>query len=310
MNFKIHFNIDKSGIDLKHGDDVILLGSCFSDSMSGYFENSGFKVLSNPFGTLFHPLAISKALQESISPTDSGIFQRDDLFFSWLASGNIYASSKDEMSEKLISAQSQFVSGIEKAKLLVITFGSAWGYHRNKEGIVANCHKQPQIEFEKLLTDTDELIREWNQTIEKIQKINPDLTFIFTVSPVRHLKDGLIDNNRSKSRLIELSHALSKEHGSYFPSYEIIIDELRDYRFFKNDLVHPTKDATAYVWDRFCGAVLSNEAQELRERVERVNATLAHKSLYPESIADQKRLEKSQVQRTALQKEFPEIYWK
>ena len=310
MNFKLNFPISKSDFDLKHGDGIVLLGSCFSDSMSYYFRNAGFDVLSNPFGTLFHPLAISKVINCSESDFDQFILQRDDLFFSWIASGNVYSTSKEELIELLKDARRNLMDSLKSAKILVVTFGTSWGYSYSEYGLVANCHKQPQKEFNKTLYTVGDMFTEWTSVIQNLKSKNPGLNIVFTVSPVRHIKDGLIENNRSKSRLIELSHQLSEMENFYFPAYEIVMDELRDYRFFKNDLVHPSSDTTKYVWKRFQDFVFSEGTKKLCNQIEQINATLDHKSLYPESNADIKRIEQGNVKKQDLSRKHPNIYWK
>lgn len=311
MNFKLNFEIQNSGIDLKHGDGVVLLGSCFSDSMSEYFENSGVKVLSNPFGTLFHPIPLESIIDQSINDkTEVNSLERDGLFLSWNASSKLYGESEEELVQKVIDERKNLKKQLLEAKLLVITFGSAWGYSHEKYGTVANCHKMPSSLFSKELSSTEELLDVWNPILKKLKELNPGLSVVFTVSPVRHKKDGLVNNNRSKSRLIDLTHELSSTSGSYFPSYEIVIDELRDYRFFKSDLVHPSDDATNYVWEKFKEANFSDEAKDLIKKIENVNSTLSHRSLHPNHKSDIDRIEKANAAKAQLSEKHKGIYWK
>lgn len=311
MQFKLNTSINPADFNIKHGDGIVMLGSCFSDNMSLYFEKSGFEVLGNPFGTLFHPFPIEKLINQSINGLDDfNAFDRDGLWLSWDASSKLYGESKDELHQIVNQGKRKLKTVLSEAKLLVITLGSSWGYTHESYGTVANCHKMPSSIFTKELSTVDEMRERWDSTTSALKKLNPDLSIVFTVSPVRHKKDGLVENNRSKARLIELAHRLADDHGSYFPSYEIIIDELRDYRFYKSDLVHPSDDATKYVWDKFKDYIFSDETQSLIKEIENVNSTLSHRSLHPNLKADQDRIEKANDLKSKLSAKHQGIYWK
>jgi len=311
MKFKLDTNINLADFNIKHGDGIVMLGSCFSDNMSSYFENSGFNVLSNPFGTLFHPLPIDRVINQAFDDdVELNAFKRDELWLSWGASSKLYGETKDELNRTVSGAKVNLKNALLNARLLVITFGSAWGYSHQEFGTVANCHKMPSSLFNKDLSTVEEMQERWSGTLSTLKKLNPNLSIVFTVSPVRHKKDGLVENNRSKSRLIELSHRLASDFGSYFPSYEIVIDELRDYRFYKSDLVHPSDDAIGYVWNRFKDYIFTEETESLIKQIEKVNSTLAHKSLHPNLEADNNRIEKGQELKSRLSQKHQEIYWK
>ena len=285
--FFIPFDVPISSFNVKHGDQLLFLGSCFSDEMSRKSVYYGFNVLSNPFGTIFHPEVIARNLNDALNGHDDAhrILKRNDLFFSWDASGTVFGYSQKEVTEKINSQKIILKNAILQSKVLFITFGTAWGYRLNETGLlVANCHKVNGSSFTKELTDVDALENSWIQTIELIQRLNPALNIVFTVSPVRHIKDGLIENNQSKSILIELVRRLkAKQSISYFPSYEIIIDELRDYRFYKKDLVHPSEEAIDYIWDKFQSCYFSSETITLNKTIERYRLAEHHKSLYENS---------------------------
>ncbi len=254
MDFKLQFEISKADFNIQHGESIVFLGSCFSDEMAAKASYYGFPVLSNPFGTVFHPSVISRFILESIqSIKEERIFQREDLFLSWDANSTIFDYSEEKYKQQLQAIRSRFVETLSKSKLLFITFGTAWGYELNDQKYtVANCHKVPNTQFTKRLSLIEELEQEWLNTITILQNNFPDLKIVFTVSPVRHVKDGLVENNQSKAILIELVRRLNEKTTSeYFPSYEIMIDELRDYRFYKTDRVHPSEEAIEYIWKRF-----------------------------------------------------------
>lgn len=311
MKFKLDFNFPPLLNNIKHGDSVVLLGSCFSDSMTSQFQSAGFNTLSNPFGTLFHPIAIANTIKASLTnSTDINLLERDGIFFSWDSGSKIHAYSQEELKSKVVKARVELKNQLKEAKLLVVTFGTAWGYINSKlNKIVGSCHKQPFEVFEKELSSSDETLKAWADLIKEIQTVNPSIQIVCTVSPIRHKKDGLIENNRSKARLIELSHSIIGHNVSYFPSYEILIDELRDYRFYTKDLVHPNDDGIEYIWGKLKKYLFNDETNALISEIEKVKTLMNHKSLYPNSSADKERIHKSKDQQAQLSSKYPSIYW-
>lgn len=286
MNWKLDFKINSSEVKLDYEKSILLLGSCFSDEISLRLKESLFDVVSNPFGTLFHPSAIASSLETSLKSSDEiPIFQRNDLFFSWDASGTCFAYSEEELQRQLIEKRKLVYEKIQIADFLFITLGSAWEYElKSSRKTVANCHKMPADLFEKKLTTVDVMEKQWALILNKLKEFNPKLKVVFTVSPVRHVKDGLVENNRSKARLFELIQQLeSQELISYFPAYELIIDELRDYRFFKSDGVHPTSEAIDYVWQRFQETYFSEKTTQIYAEWKSISTAMNHRSLYEKS---------------------------
>ena len=311
--FLIPFDVPISSFNVKHGDQLLFLGSCFSDEMSRKSVYYGFNVLSNPFGTIFHPEVIARNLNDALNGHDDAqrILKRNDLFFSWDASGTVFGYSQKEVTEKINSQKIILKNAILHSKVLFITFGTAWGYRLNETGLlVANCHKVNGSSFTKELTDVDALENSWIQTIELIQRLIPALNIVFTVSPVRHIKDGLIENTQSKSILIELVRRLkAKQSVSYFPSYEIMIDELRDYRFYKKDLVHPSEEAIDYIWDKFQSCYFSSETITLNKTIERYRLAEHHKSLYENSQDYIQFKLKMEKEKEVFLKQNKEVIW-
>tara|TARA_B110000305_G_scaffold242116_1_gene320074 strand:- start:18170 stop:19108 length:939 start_codon:yes stop_codon:yes gene_type:complete len=311
MKLKLDFNFPSLSGNIKYDDSVVLLGSCFSDSMTSHFQHSGFNALSNPFGTLFHPIAIANTIKASLTnSTEVNVLERDGIFFSWDSGSKIHAYSKEDLKLKVIAARTELKNHLEKANLLVITFGTSLGY-RNSElnQIVGNCHKQPSELFEKELSSFDEMSKAWTEVVKEIRAVNYLIEIVYTVSPVRHKKEGLVENNRSKARLIELSHSIIGHNASYFPSYEILIDELRDYRFYTKDFLHPSGEAVEYIWEKFKNYLFNDETQELIAEIEKVKSLINHKSLHPNSAADQIRIQKAKEQQLLLSSKYPSIYW-
>jgi lysophospholipase L1-like esterase len=312
MEFKLKFDIPSSDIDLTHKDSVVLMGSCFSNEIAGYFMNAGFHQESNTFGILFHPLAIANVLSSTLDNSDSvDITSRNGLFFSWDSASKIYATDEDQLTKNVLTLRKKLNEKLKKSSLLIITFGTAWGYrHKSTNKIVGNCHKASSSDFNKVLTQESQMFEKWSELIEKLKTTNPNLNIIFTVSPVRHTKDGLINNNRSKARLIELAHDLTQfNNASYFPSYEILVDELRDYRFYKKDRVHPTSEATDYVWQKFSDYLFKASTLELNKHIAQIKLGLSHESIHPGSDEDRERVKNLMHRKNKLENNHPEVCW-
>lgn len=311
MKFNIDFLIPSSEWKLNHSDKFVLIGSCFSDEMESNFQQEGYHVMSNPFGTLFHPIAIARNLIYLTKPEDAPIVSRKDLYFNYNMSGSIFGFSSDEIIDKTSQVYSATQQSIQETSCLVVTFGTSWGYREvQKDFIVGNCHKVPQKNFTKENSSVDDMLKIWKEAIGVLKEITPKLRFIFTVSPVRHIKDGLVDNNRSKARLIQLCEELTQlDDCLYFPSYEIVIDELRDYRFYKKDRYHPNDESIDYVWERFKEFVFTTESFELAGKVKKITSSLHHKSKHPGSEEDATRLKKLKKKKKELTQQHPELKW-
>jgi len=310
MKLQLDFNPEKSDVSLKHGDKLVLLGSCFSDSLAPKFENAGFETCSNPLGTLFHPVSIANAINDALEgnlqakPVEDG-----EIWYDWRASNFIYGYSREELEMNIASALSRLKIALSNADVIVVTFGTAWGYEHKTVGLVGNCHARPQRMFLKSLAGFEGIVFEWERIIDKIRAINPTVEFVFTVSPVRHTRDGLIENNRSKSRLIQACENL-EVHGAYFPSYEIVTDVLRDYRFYKSDLVHPNDAAIEYVWKYVKQFFLDEVTKNIVHGVEGVNARKRHRARHPHSEKTRKFVETTLQLQEKLTEETPAIFWK
>ncbi len=312
MELMLPFPVVASRSKIKHGDEIILLGSCFADSMTEHFQKNGFLTISNPFGTVFHPLALADVIESSINDDKSvEIYQKNDLFFSWDASSKIYGMSSDELEQNVTNARKAFKECLVSARVLVITFGTSWGYfHTSLNRVVANCHKERKESFKKELSEVNEMVSRWQKVLSLLNALNSNLKVIFSVSPVRHAKDGLIDNNRSKARLIELTHQLSESSmPDYFPSYELVIDQLRDYRYFKRDMVHPSGVSVEHVWNFFRETYFAQETKSLAEKVNKINRSLEHIPLYPKSNDSILHAHRTLESKNKLKSAYPQVYW-
>ncbi len=305
MKFKIDFEVKPSLKKINHKSKTVFLGSCFSDEIAKKFSEGALDVSSNPFGTLFHPIAIANLFDEI--DIESTCFQQEDVWFSWLSSGLIYAMRKQDLVHKIVSLKEELFKSIQQADFLFLTLGTSIGYRlKSNNQLVANCHKVHNNQFIKELTGVDEMVVVWKKLIEKIKLINPNIQIVFTVSPVRHIKDGVHENNVSKAHLFSLIHQLN---GAYFPSYEIVNDELRDYRFYKDDLVHPNEIAIDFVWNKFKGVYFDVSTNLLIDEVVQVRRMIEHTIFYPESLASLKFQNKLIQKKTELNRKVPNIKW-
>lgn len=298
---------------INHNDSILLLGSCFSDEMLIHFQKNGFNVKSSEFGTLFHPTAISNLILTALNEKkiNNHYFERDSNFFSWLGSGKFFAKDEKAIKEKENQAINKLKENIINSTNIIFTFGTAWGYRlKENNQLVSNCHKAPIQLFNKELSEIDSMEQDWLLTLEVVKKINPKLNILFTVSPVRHIKDGLIENGQSKARLLELVHRLTKQKDVYyFPSYEIITDCLRDYRFYKSDLIHPSNEAILFVWNYFKENLLTKESIGIAEKVNRLHNEFAHKPLYLSNLEIDERNKSLNRKKEELLNEHSEVIW-
>lgn len=292
---------------------IVLFGSCFSEHIAGKFDYYKFQKFNNPFGILFHPLAIENLIVNAINKKQ---YTNDDLFFyneQWHcfeAHSKLSNVSKDHLLEALNNRVNTTRNFLIEASHIVITLGTAWAYRQiETDTIVANCHKVPQKQFLKELLPMHVIVESLEAMIVLIRSINPKVTILFTVSPVRHLKDGFIENTQSKSHLISAIHQVvdSRNRLHYFPSYEIMLDELRDYRFYKDDMLHPNKLAVNYIWNRFQEVWISDEAKPTMQDVEQIQKGLQHKPFNSNSEAHQLFLQKLSDKQTSLQSVFHHI---
>lgn len=272
------------------------MGSCFAQTIGQKLVDHKFDCLVNPFGTIFNPYSLAKLLEAALfqNPFDQAdILEREGLFFHYSSHSDIVAESKDALMEKLLTQRNLVQEYLTKGTHLIVTLGTAWVYESvDSHETVANCHKQPSAKFKKRLLTLEEMKDKLQRLFDSLSVAHPILKIILTVSPVRHIKDGIPENQLSKSLLRVLCHELEKCNDSiaYFPSYEILIDELRDYRFYKNDLIHPSAEAEDYIWEKWKVSNFTNETQQKTSHVQKINQELAHRPLNPKSAAHRKFL--------------------
>lgn len=310
--FMLSFEIPKSEREIDFTDTILLIGSCFSNEIGEQFVQSGFNAYTNPFGIAYNPLSIANQLVKSIDLTSScSIFSSKGKYLDWESAGIYAANTKEDLQVILVETRQLLHDKIIAASCLFITLGSAYAYRlKENNRVVANCHKQPAYLFTKELLEFEVMKDTWVETIQKIKRLNPNITICFTVSPVRHVKDGIIENNRSKARLFELITYLEAiEKITYFPSYEIVVDELRDYRFYKADTIHPSSEAIQYVWERFSQAYFSPSTIELLSKVQAIRKAEQHRFLAADSTESLIHMEETKRKKEELSKLNPSIIW-
>jgi len=298
---------------LDYSSEVVLLGSCFSENIGHKFEYFKFQTTINPFGILFHPLAIEHLVTRAIN---LDYYSPDELIFhneQWCcldAHSKLNKTDRDDLMTTLNSQLDRTLEKLKSASHIIITLGTSWVYrYIASDKIVANCHKVPQKQFLKELLSIDAIVASLEAMVALIRSINPKVSFIVTVSPVRHLKDGVVENTRSKSNLITALHEVidPKKQLYYFPSYELMMDELRDYRFYKTDMLHPNTLAIDYIWEKFKSIWLTNDAVHTLKEVGRIQAKRAHRPFNAESEGHKEFLVKLEADIKRLQEQHPNI---
>lgn len=314
MEFTTKVPIQKSSNLINYDARIMTLGSCFAENMAAKFGYFKLAHSVNPFGIIFNPLSLEKLVWRMVNNekfTENDVFFHNARWQSYDVHSDWSHVDKATLLETLNQNLEQAKTEISHASHIIITYGTSWVYRLKSSGeTVANCHKVPQSEFTKHLLSADDIETSIQNTVASIREINPDCHFIFTVSPVRHIKDGFVENNVSKAHLLAAVYkALSDKPSalSYFPSYEILMDELRDYRFYAADLLHPGQTAIDYIWERFSQTQLDGNIFEIMEAVDAIQKSLQHKPFNPDSASHKKFLENLEQQIEKLSQQYPQI---
>lgn len=294
MQLNLTLDIPPLARPITYTDPVLLTGSCFTEHISGRLQQHKFKVRANPNGVLFNPLSVAKSLDSYI---DNKVYTENDLFFlnelwnSWDHHTSYSHIDKEAALEGINRSVQETAAFIKEARFVIITLGSAFQYYLKDSGQpVSNNHRAPAQWFEKMLITSQEISAVLQNTLTKLFSANPAVQVIFTISPVRHIRDGVVENNRSKARLIEAVHELCRlfENVHYFPAYELVIDILRDYRYYDIDFVHPNYMATSYVWEHFADACIAPQTKMIMEQVHEIITARNHKARFPQTEAHRK----------------------
>lgn len=289
MNFMVDITIKSPDEHISYPDKIFLSGSCFTEHIGKRLEESKFPILQNPNGILFDPLSVCKSIisyiqNKQYSPDE--LFHLNELWQSWQHHSQFSGINKEAVLNNINQSQQRAHAFLKEADWLIITLGSSFSYQLTESGeSVANCHRAPAQTFRKHLLGIDETVSALDSMIHQLFHFNKKIKIIFTVSPVRHIRDGVIENNRSKARLIEAVHHMVNKFSRlyYFPAYELVIDVLRDYRFYDIDLVHPNYAATEFVFEKFVQSFIDADSQALMEEIRKIIIARRHKPFQPDT---------------------------
>ena len=289
MNFRTIVDIPQSKIKINHRTKILMLGSCFATNMGQKLIDNKFRTNLNPFGVLYNPTSIAKGIKKLIAGKN---FHEEDLFYdkglynSFYHHSSFSDTNKDQCLLNINSRLEKASNDLKEADILFITFGTSYVYeYLPTEEVVGNCHKLPSKDFKRFQLSITDILKQWRELILELKTINPSLQIIFTVSPIRHLRDGAHDNQLSKATLLLAVNKLCETNSDthYFPSYEIVLDDLRDYRFYAEDLTHPNNLAIEYIWQKFKETYLTKESEAIIAEWINIRKAMDHRSFNEES---------------------------
>lgn len=310
MNFRTIITIPKQK-PINYQQRILLLGSCFSENMGQKLIDYHLPCLSNPFGILYNPLSIAQGLQRLIAQKHFGeeeLFEHHGLYHSWAHHGSFSTGSKEETLAKINTRYQEAANHLKQSDVILITFGSSWVYEYRGTA-VANCHKVAETEFTRRRLSVAEIVNTYTELIKQLLEKNPRLRVIFSVSPIRYMRQGASENQTNKAILLLAIEQLTEqfENVAYFPAYEIVLDELRDYRYFAEDMIHPSKVAIDYIWERFVDAFFDKETQKLLPEIEKLNKLMEHRPLHKDTADYQKFMNHKEQQISELKKQYPAL---
>ncbi len=313
MNFTTKVPIEKYQSPIDYNSKIVSIGSCFSENIAKKFDYFKFENVVNPFGIIFNPISIEKIIFRIVNKvefTEKDIFFHNESWHCYEVHSELRHENKEEFLDNLNSILESTNNQLTKSTHFIITYGTAWVYKlKTTNQVVANCHKVAQNQFDKEILSVEIVENAIENSISLIQKVNPDCNFIFTISPVRHIKDGFVENQRSKSYLITALQSVicNLKFLNYFPSYEIMMDELRDYRFYADDMLHPSQQAIDFIWGRFFENYVCEKEFATMNQVCEIQRALQHKPFNPNSESHQLFLSKLQDKIMAIQQKNPQI---
>jgi len=309
--FQTKIDIPISEVRISYEDSILALGSCFAENIGNKLNAVYFEADINPFGVLYNPVSIKNSLELLLQNKPfipDNIFEYKSLWQSFAHSSQFAGISEVECLSKINSRLITSGEFLQKTNVLLITFGTAWVFEEKKSGrVVSNCHKLPSADFERRRLTVNEIVTDYNELIVTLQALCPALNIIFSVSPIRHWKDGAHENNISKSVLLLAIDELQKQHEQvhYFPAYEILLDELRDYRFYAPDMLHPSDVAVDYIWSRFSETYFSDRTLLLKKKLEQLVADRAHRPFQPDSVEFKKFAEHTEKRKVEILHDYP-----
>ena len=313
MKLQTKIPIESETPKIDYDSKIVLVGSCFVESIGDKLDYLKFQTLQNPFGILFHPIAIERIIERALESdffTESDIFFKNERWHCFELHSSVCATTKIDFLSLINNKLKELREYLITASHVVLTFGTSWVYRFLKtKQIVANCFKIPQKEFQKELLSIEEIKTSYNNIVTQILSRNPDTQIITTISPVRHVKEGIIENNRSKAHLITALQQLVFEEKKvcYFPSYELMIDQLRDYRFYKEDMIHPNGTAIKIIWEFFKKTWISKETESIQKSIRTIRSGLDHQPFDPTSKQHQLFLQDLKTKMNQIEKKLPGI---
>ena len=312
MKFRTEIKNIDIPLSITHKHKLFLIGSCFSDNISSKLNYFKFDTLSNPFGVLYNPLSINKIINNSIEnryPHNSSFVKRDDLWHNFDYHSDMSGEYLDEVSRRIKIISDATKDYLSSCDYLFITYGTAIVHKRNDTGeTVANNHKFPADFFTKTRLNIEDITESTEDTINKIKEINPKAKIVFTISPVRHIRDGLVENQRSKAILqLAVEKLIDNKITFYFPSYELLLDDLRDYRYYAKDLVHPSESAIEYIWEKFSDTFFDNSTIQLNTEIEKINKSIDHRPFNENSNSYKDFIKKLDQRINQFHKDNPDI---
>lgn len=310
MKLRTEITLQRQSHLIDYQSKIVLFGSCFAENISAKLDFYRFSHLLNPFGILFHPIAIEKALKNIYHQktyTVNDLYFHNELWQSFNHHSAFSSTSQEEVLNKINQSNQQAYIFLKEASHVIISLGTAWVYEfLESQQLVANCHKIAQKKFKKKLLTLEEIEQSLQHQIDLIQQFNPKASIIFTVSPVRHLSNGMAENSQSKALLLTAIHRIINQKESfYFPSFEIMMDDLRDYRFYKNDLIHPNELAVDYIWEHFKNSWIDKNIFSILELVEEIQKGLQHRPFNENSSKHQTFLKNLQQKMDELASKHP-----
>lgn len=291
---------------------ILLLGSCFVENIGAKLTDGKFDTDVNPFGTLYNPASIAAAIRMLLHPerfTADDLFHHEGVYHSFTHHSRFSSPSATECLDNINDRLFSSAEKIRSTRYMMVTLGTAYVYRLKTTGeVVANCHKLPEKMFDRSMLSVEEIVSEWKGLLLSLWEQCPEMKLVFTVSPIRHIKDGAHGNRLSKATLLLSADALQKsfpERIAYFPAYEIMMDELRDYRFYADDMLHPSAFAVDYIWQRFTESYLSDEAKTFLKEWDEIRRAINHRPLHPESKAYKDFLSQTLLKMERLSGKFP-----
>ncbi|MFV0420456.1 MAG: GSCFA domain-containing protein [Dysgonomonas sp.] len=313
MEFRTKIDIPASDTLITHKSRILMFGSCFIENMGKLLIDNKFNANLNPFGILYNPQSISQAIRILLTSkkfTEEDIYEHKSIYHSPWHHGTFSDTDKDRCLNKINDSIGKAENDIKNADILIITFGTAYVFRsKEKNIVVGNCHKLPANHFNRYRLDVDSITNDWTELIKELKEVNPSLHILFTVSPIRHLKDGAHDNQISKSTLLLAIDKLiqANPNTSYFPSYEIVLDELRDYRFYNEDMTHPNITAIKYIWERFSETYFNEETFKTMNEWQRIFLAIHHRPSNAQSDEYKDFLRQTLLKLEAFNKKYPYI---